>query len=76
MVRIDKINDKTTCNVKINYLRFQKRTVMNNNESLTVLTFRILRLNVRLHLVIIKRKVLFMLFLIMADLTTKELYNP
>ena len=76
MVRFDKINDKTTSNLKINYLRFQKRTVMNNIESVTVLTFRILRLNVRLHLVIIKRKVLFMLFLIMEDLTTKELYNP
>lgn len=76
MVRFDKINDKTTSNLKINYLPFQKRTVMNNIESVTVLTFRILRLNVRLHLVIIKRKVLFMLFLIMEDLTTKELYNP
>ena len=70
------MNDKTISHVKINYLRFQKRTVTNSNESLTVLTFHMLRLNVRLHLVIIKRKVLFMLFLIMEDLTTKELYNP
>ena len=76
MVRIDNIKDKTISHIKINYLRFQKRTITNNNESLTVLTFHILRLNVRLHLVIIKRKVLFMLFLIMEDLTTKELYNP